>query len=237
MKLNCKTCNILFNFVCKINYCSKECSVLGIKRNHTIKCNIYIKNCKVCSQVFVSPYHSNDYCDYKCREIRMTAQKIATRNKYKEEAKIRQKRYYAINFEKIKITRMKYTALNKDKAKIRTERFSKLNPEINSYYSSNRRVSRNNAKLPSLYLRNDIKLIYKKRKELDENTGIKHNVDHIIPLKNDLICGLHVPWNLQIISFIDNMIKSNKFDGTYDNESWKKDKNTYLKYNTHQKTV
>lgn len=55
-----------------------------------------------------------------------------------------------------------------------------------------------------------IKAIYLERDHLIEKTGIVHQVDHIIPLMSDLVCGLHCEDNLQILTDFENNQKSNK---------------------------
>lgn len=50
-------------------------------------------------------------------------------------------------------------------------------------------------------------------------TGMQ--VDHIIPLNHPDVSGLHVLENLQYITPEQNAKKSNLFDGTSDNNSWK----------------
>lgn len=39
-------------------------------------------------------------------------------------------------------------------------------------------------------------------------TGIPHQLDHIVPLNNPRVCGLTVPWNLQVVPARVNNAKS-----------------------------
>ena len=47
--------------------------------------------------------------------------------------------------------------------------------------------------------------------ELTRRTGERHVVDHIIPITHPYVCGLNVPWSLQVIPARANAHKSNRW--------------------------
>lgn len=91
----------------------------------------------------------------------------------------------------------------------------KTKEEIIAYHRkwSIEKQQRTKKATPNWRDRDKIKEIYLEAVQLTESTGIRHEVDHIVPLTNKLVCGLHVEHNLQIIPFTENRKKGNKFIG------------------------
>jgi hypothetical protein len=57
-----------------------------------------------------------------------------------------------------------------------------------------------------------IRRIYRRAAYLQTTTGVKYHVDHVIPLVNDRVCGLHVEGNLRVLTAIENQRKGNLFE-------------------------
>lgn len=81
--------------------------------------------------------------------------------------------------------------------------------------SAARRAARISATPPWLSRdhRMKIKAVYLSALKVSEETGIPHEVDHIVPLRGRTVCGLHVPWNLRVIPAEINRRRPRIWDG------------------------
>lgn len=83
------------------------------------------------------------------------------------------------------------------------------NKHIVNERNARRRAAILNA-TPSWADHDKIREFYALASKLTEQTGVKHEVDHIIPLQSKKVCGLHCAKNLQVITKEENVRKRNK---------------------------
>ena len=144
-------------------------------------------------------------------------EKINSRTKELYSKNIEKKRLSARNsYKKYSKKRIEYVVewgkKNKDKRKKYVKENRERHPDKHCATQAKRRARKLMATPKWLNEQhfNEINKFYKKAQELTKSTGIIHHVDHIIPLKGENVCGLHVPWNLQILTMKENISKSNK---------------------------
>lgn len=97
---------------------------------------------------------------------------------------------------------------------IRTLLWAKENKDRANAKTALRRAARRNA-LPSCLSDEDrleMQLMYAVAQRVSLETGVPHEIDHIVPLTHASVCGLHVPANLQLLSETANRAKANKFN-------------------------
>jgi len=92
----------------------------------------------------------------------------------------------------------------------RAVQWAKDNPERN-VAKTRRYQSAKLKRMPTWAAGLDYESIYAEARRLTEMTGVRHEVDHIVPLRGKTVSGLHLPWNLQVLPAADNRSKGARF--------------------------
>jgi len=112
--------------------------------------------------------------------------------------------YYYKNWDRKYEQRRQPEALEKVKQTSRARR--EANPDAVRFQASSRRAAKKNA-IPTWADSDKIKLVYKKAIELSGAFDVQFSVDHVVPLRNRYVCGLHVHDNLQLLELSLNLQK------------------------------
>lgn len=156
----------------------------------------------------------------KCRAVRLTDEQrkanikngkksyyLKNRETILEKTKIR----YENNKDAIASYRRQWLSENKDRKSASDKAWRQRNLAKTNAYSATRHAAKMQATPTwlSAIEQAQIQEMYDVALAKSVQTGIKHHVDHIHPLQGENFNGLHVPWNLRVISASENLSKGN----------------------------
>ena len=166
---------------------TKVCTKCGIEKEPPSFYKSSSSRCKEC----VSAHNKRYYADNKEGILQDRALSASSR---RESILVYNQEYYKSNREKILIQKAEY---------------GKLYPDRLASRNVLRKAYRSKA-TPAFIDTEAVSSLYKEAAKLSRDTGVAHHVDHIIPLRSKLVCGLHWEGNLQIITAEENLRKGNR---------------------------
>lgn len=148
---------------------------------------------------------------YQENKEQIIIEKKVYRQEHKEQIATYKKAYRRQHMERILQYETQWRKQNQDWI----TNWNASNRHIINAISAKRRAALLNATPPWLTQEHmkEIEEFYLLAQELAwlNDNGKPFHVDHIIPLQGEGVCGLHVPWNLQLLPALVNIRKSNKF--------------------------
>ena len=183
----------------KCSKCKIEKDLLSFNKNRSEPdgYNHYCKDCKRASDAI-----------YRAKN---RDKMIAYLNQYYKDNKQKFVDYAVKNKDKIKERRKSQASKQIEYTRQYNKKYREANKDKRTAWENNRRAIKLNAS-PDWANEFFIEEIYHLAKLRTKLTGLTWHVDHIVPLKNKLVCGLHCEANLQVILASENLRKYNKYD-------------------------
>lgn len=143
-----------------------------------------------------------------CRNANFKRWAELNREKYLSGMRERRRANWESHKEKSKL-RMRILAQNPAWVSKRRERDSSRQHITNARNSAYRGKVRQCT--PSWSNKFFVEEAYRLARHRTEVTGVQWSVDHVVPIKSTIVCGLHCEHNLAVITASANRIKSNRF--------------------------
>lgn len=160
--------------------------------------------CRECVRLAHYAYYANH---------KDTALQCISKWQTKNKAKVNEAthKWRTTNPDQAKTTVDNYYKNNREAKLQRNKNWRERNKPLLQFYNSKRRAQIKRASVDWADVKKMVAL-YEQSISMTESTGIPHQVDHIIPLQHELVCGLHWEGNLQVLTTEDNQRKSNRLD-------------------------
>lgn len=170
-----------------------------------------MKQCTKCNEVKpLFDFHKHksypDGLHYQCKVCRNNWSLV-----YRDKINLRASLYRQANRKKLSVYQREYYSANKNRELARQKEYARMRPEKIAAKTAKRKAAKLRASPPWLTEAHhaEILLCYEEAFALKLYTGQDYHVDHIIPLQGKTVCGLHVPWNLQVVPASYNLKKGN----------------------------
>ena len=174
------------------------------------------RTCRICTvEKLITGFSKHktykDGIDTACKEcVRERKRQIWAANS--ERYRAYGKKYKQANKEIIAERNKKYVVENRETRTATMKAYRQTTKDVQAEYVRRRQAAKLQ-RTPAWLTEDDIWVMreaYKLAKLRTEMFGFSWHVDHILPLQGKEVSGLHVPENLQVIPWLDNLKKHNR---------------------------